>query len=177
MATLATWFDRLVGSGAGPETASAGRRGGGRGGIRTAAGVDGDGNSPYRLRAYPNDDVCFWVKRIDNSRVTSPGDPRARMAFWRFATAASLALLLVVGVLLPKSYWLLAGYQVHSLERERESLIEERKLLEAEEARLLSPERLEELARYQELVDPPPDKVIHLSTPEEDTAALRTAGR
>ena len=175
MATLATWYDRILGGGPHPREAGAGDHGGGR--VRTAAGVDEPGGNPYRVRDYPNEDVLFWIKRIDNSRVLRQSNPQARQACWRIVSAACLALFLFVGVLLPKAYGVLAGYQIDTLERERDRLLIDQQTLEAEEAKLLSPQRLEELARIQEFVDPPPDKVIHLSPQADQSLALRVDGR
>ena len=42
-----------------------------------------------------------------------------------------------------------AGYQLQALKQERQRLMDERSTLEVEEAVLLSPERLEKLARAQ----------------------------
>ncbi|MGH9673179.1 MAG: hypothetical protein ACRD44_08355, partial [Bryobacteraceae bacterium] len=109
--------------------------------------------------------------------VLRQSNPLARRACWRIVGAACLALLFSVSVLLPKAYGVLAGYQIDALEREREQLMTDQQTLEAEEARMLSPERLEELARIQEFVDPSPEKVIHLSTQGDESVALRADGR
>jgi len=173
MATLATWYDRVLGGGSRTREAGAGGDSGGR--VTTAA--DEPGSHPYRVRAYPNEDVFLFLKRIDNSRVLRQSNPLARRAYWRIVGAACLALLLSVSVLLPRAYGVLAGYQIHGLERERDQLMIDQQTLEAEEARMLSPERLEELARIQEFVDPPPEKVFHLSTQADESVALRADGR
>ena len=38
--------------------------------------------SPYVLRSLPYEDVFFFSKKIDNSRVVKEADPRARGACW-----------------------------------------------------------------------------------------------
>ena len=68
------------------------------------------------------------------------------------------------GVLLPSAYGLLAGYQIQSLRREGQRLATEQAALELSEARLLSPARMEELARVQQFVDPEPQKVVYLDS-------------
>lgn len=171
MATLATWFDRFLAPVARPQDASAGDRSRAGGYSEPAAG------NPYRVRSYPNEDVYFWVKRIDNSRVLRQSDPQARQACWRMVSIACLALFLLGGVMLPKVYGVLAGYQIDSMAREREQLNNERQLLEADEARLLNPARLEELARIQQFVDPSPEKVIQLSPHAGEAVAMRAEGR
>ena len=75
---------------------------------------DNEANLPVKLgdydqqdsfvRALPNEDVCLWIKTIDNSRVVRHADPKVRNACWRFIGIASVVVLLVVGQLLPAAY-------------------------------------------------------------------------
>jgi len=172
MASQAAWFDRFVGTGAAtPAADSAGGNGGGRRHTATDSADDGAGGR-RGFRPLPNEDVCLWVKRIDNSRVLRKSDPVARQEYWRFARVAAVAVILVVGVLLPNAYGLLAGYQISALNLERDRMIDERKGLEAAEARLLSPERLAELARMQEFVDPAPENLLYLPPVNDKSLAL-----
>ena len=57
------------------------------------------------------------------------------------------AAVLLIGVLLPSAYGLLAGYQIQTLRQEAQRLATEQASLELQEAKLLSPARMEELAR------------------------------
>jgi hypothetical protein len=114
------------------------------------------------LRAIANEDIFFFVKDIDNSRVVRESDPQARTACWKLILSAGAAAVLLIGVLLPSAYGLLAGYQIQSLRAGQQRLTTERSALELEEAKLLSPARLEELARIQSFVDPGPQKVVYL---------------
>lgn len=125
----------------------------------------------YLVRAFPNEDVFFMVKPIDNSRVVREADPVAPKRCWKMIAAGGAAVALLVLLLVPSAYNRLTGYQIQSLLAEREKLLQERGLLEVEEARLLSPERLEELARAQELIDPAPGSVIYLP-PSQGSLAL-----
>ena len=122
----------------------------------------------FRLRALPNEDVYMFVKRIDNSRVVKQADPRARARDWRLIGTGSFAAAVLVGVLLPSAYGLMAGYQLNQLQREHERLVSERSKLEIEEARLVSAERLQELAAQQQFIDPAPDRTVYL--PKSDTS-------
>jgi hypothetical protein len=70
----------------------------------------------------------------------------------------------LIAVLLPSAYGLLAGYQIQSLHEESQRLTNQLSSLELEEAKLLSPARLEELARLQQFIDPAPQKLIYLDT-------------
>ena len=74
------------------------------------------------------------------------------------------AALLLIGVLLPSAYGLLAGYQIQSLRSEAQRLAGEQASLELQEAKLVSPARMEELARQQQFIDPEPEKVVYLDS-------------
>lgn len=152
MATLvATLVDRLVGKGAFEATdadAYADRR--------SAKAVD------YRLRAFPNDDVHFFVKAIDNTSVIREADPRVPSACWKTIAGATTGAVLLIGLLLPSGYRVMAGFQIEELRKQKDQLLQQKAALEVEEARLVSPERLAELAADQHLIDPQPDSVVHL---------------
>lgn len=147
MATLATVYNRVVGAKA--ETAA-------RSNEAAAASKE------FAVRAIPNEDIYLFVKDIDNARVVRQADPRARVACWRYIVSGGVTVMLLIGVLLPSAASRIAGYQVESLRQEQQKLLSEKANLELEEARLLSPERLEEIARMQHFVDPAPAKVVYL---------------
>ena len=109
---------------------------------------------PYRLRALPNEDVYFFCKRIDNSRLLKQKDPRAARECWSAIGAFAVLAVLLAGALAPSVWGTFAGYQLQALKQERQRLIDERSTLEVEEAALLSPARLEKLARAQKLLEP-----------------------
>jgi cell division protein FtsL len=148
MASLATLYNRMAGANAFVAAQTQ---------TRQRAAED-----PFALRAIANEDIFFFVKDIDNSRVVRESDPQARTACWKLILSAGAAAVLLIGVLLPSAYGLLAGYQIQSLRAEQQRLTTERSALELEEAKLLSPARLEELARIQSFVDPGPQKVVYL---------------
>jgi hypothetical protein len=114
------------------------------------------------LPAFANEDIYFFVKHIDNSGVVRADDPASGGVCWRTIGSAVGAVVLVIGVLLPSAYGLLAGYQIQSLRKEAQQLAAEQASLELQEAALVSPQRMEELAKMQQFVDPAPDKVVYL---------------
>ena len=114
------------------------------------------------LRAFANEDVLFYVKRIDNSGVVRQADPNSRARCLRMAGSVFGAAVLLIFVLLPSAYGLLAGYRIQSLRHESERLAAAQASLELEETQLLSPARMEELAREQRFVDPAPQNVVYL---------------
>lgn len=114
------------------------------------------------LRALPNEEIYFWVRHVDNSRVLPQADPKSTRACLRYIGSAGLAVILLFCVLLPVAYNVLAGYQIGALEKQREMLLREQAELELEEATLLNPARLAVLAQDQELVDPAPETAVSL---------------
>lgn len=135
-------------------------------------------SDPYVLRALPNEDVFFFSKRIDNSRLVREADPRARGACWSAIGAACLLVALLTSVLAPSVANTMAGYKLQALKQEQQRLIDERRVLEVEEAQLLSPARLEALARGQQLVSPQPGQVVRLdSKGDRSLASLRVKSR
>lgn len=145
MATLATALDKLF------ENQN-----------NRAATATRPGQASAAVRPFANEDIFFHVKRIDNSRVVRAADPQARQDCWKMIGSVVAAAVLLIAVLLPGAYSLLAGYQIQTLRQEAHKLANEQASLELKEAELLSPARMEELARDQQFVDPPPQKVVYL---------------
>ncbi|MGA3189847.1 MAG: hypothetical protein ABSF22_22295 [Bryobacteraceae bacterium] len=124
------------------------------------------------LRAFANDDIYLYVKRFDNSKVVREADPQARGTCWKLIGSVVAAVMLLISVLLPSAYGLLAGYQIQSLRQEGERLATEQTSLELAAAQLLSPQRMEELARIQQFIDPPAQKVVYLENAQSGTVAM-----
>src|SRR6266542_2556163 len=91
----------------------------------------------FRLRDLPNEDVFFYSKRIDNSRVVREADPKARERCWSIVGAASVLAALLITALAPTVGSTLAGYKLQTLRQEQQRLMDERRVLEVEEAALL----------------------------------------
>ena len=119
---------------------------------------------PFLLRALPNDDIYFYSKKIDNSRIVRQADPEARGECWSAVGAAGVLLMLGASIIAPHVGAVLAGYKLEALKQERQTLIDQKRDLEVKEAGLLSPERLNNLARVRSLASPASDQVIHLDT-------------
>jgi cell division protein FtsL len=126
----------------------------------------------FQLRPLPSEDVYFYSKKIDNSRVVREADPAARRKAWKAGVKGFAAAGLLILLLMPKALGMVAGYQVHLLAREHDKLVNERAVLELEEARLVSPGRLEQLARDLKLVNPDPKRVVVLNPKAESALAL-----
>jgi hypothetical protein len=132
---------------------------------------------PYQLRALPQEDVFFYSKRIDNSRLEREADPKARGACWSAIGAACLALVLLTSVLAPSAATTLAGYKLESLRAEERRLLSDRRVLELQEAEMLSPARLEKLANSQNLVTPTSGQTVRLDPKGEGKLAFASGGQ
>src|SRR3954466_14133869 len=119
--------------------------------------------NPYLLRALPNEDIFFYTKRVDNSRLVREADPKAKTECWSTIGAVCAVAVVLITSLAPSVAGITAGYQIQALKQERQRLIDERRVLEVAEARLVGPERLEQLARDQRMVSPRPEQVVHLN--------------
>jgi hypothetical protein len=127
---------------------------------------------PFQLRSLPLDDVIVFCKRIDNSRLVRQPDPRAGGACWTVIGAACVVLALLTGVLAPNVANTVAGYKLEALRSEAQTLADERRTLELQEAQLLSPERLDKLAQGQNLVEPSASQVVHLDNQADGKVAM-----
>jgi hypothetical protein len=157
MATLATFFKR--------SDAIAGRA------AKTSA-IRAE-SDPFRLRALPNDDVYFYFKRIDNSRVIRQTDPGTRGDCWSAVGTAGVLLMIGASIIAPHVASVLEGYKLEALKQERQSLVDQKRELIVQEAGLLSPARLSELAKARNLTSPAADQIIHLDNPSMDGTVAR----
>jgi hypothetical protein len=131
----------------------------------------------HKLLPLPNEHIYLYRKAIDNSRVVRQADPRARAICWRRIATTTAGTLLLVALLWPGMYGMLAGYQIESLKAQQQRLIAEKTTLAVEEARLLSPERLEESAQAQQFIEPAPDQVVFLHPQSDGSLALNVPSK
>jgi hypothetical protein len=130
-----------------------------------------------RLRPLPAEDVYFFIKKIDNSRVVREADPAARRRAWKAGVKGFAAAGLLIMLLVPKALDVVTGYRVHMLAREHETLVNAKAVVELEEAQLRSPDRLEQLARELRLVNPDPKRVVVLNAKTDSALAMNNAAR
>jgi hypothetical protein len=128
--------------------------------------------NPFELRALPQEDVFFYCKKIDNSRLEREHDPKAHGACWSAIGGAALVLALLTGVLAPSVASTLAGYKLEALRAEERHLLDEKRTLELQEAELVSPGRLEKLAAKQQLVTPLNGQVFRLDGKPDGAVAM-----
>lgn len=129
--------------------------------------------NPFELRALPQEDVFFYCKKIDNTRLVKEHDPQAHGACWSAIGGAAVILALLGGVLAPSVASTLAGYKLEALRAEERRLMDERRTLELQEAELQSPDRLERLAQKQHLVTPSNGQIVHLDVRSDGAFAMK----
>ena len=145
MATLATFVNRFVG-------------------VRELTATDAPPavwtrtESP-RLRPIANEDVYLFVKRIDNSAVVRAADPIARRVRSRTVATGFIAAMLVIAGLVPAAYNTMAGFTLEDLRQEQAKLKQQEAQLDLAQAKLVSYERLEKLAKSLKMVQPDPTQV------------------
>jgi len=130
---------------------------------------------PYVVPQFPNEDVFFYMKHINNAHVLRETDPAARRACWKLIGSTFALAIVVIGLLFPTLYGLVAGYKMEALRQERARLELDRASLELQESKLLNPARLEELAKIQQFVDPAPKSVVYLESKRD--SVLQAARR
>lgn len=126
----------------------------------------------YALRPFPMEDVFFYCKKVDNSRLVREDDPKAHGRCLSAIGAAAAIVALLTGALVPSVANTIAGYKLEALRAEERKLVDERRNLDLEEARLLSPDRLQELAQKHHLITPKAGQVFHLDGRSEGAVAL-----
>ncbi len=131
---------------------------------------------PYALRSLPGDGVFFYSKKMDNSRLLRQADPNAGNELLSTVGVGALLLMLGVSIVAPHVALVRAGYQLEAAKAERQTLLDQRRALEVREAGLLSPTRLNDIAKAHNLTSPLSSQVIHLDgqTPRGNLASLET---
>jgi ABC-type proline/glycine betaine transport system permease subunit len=147
--------------------------------LRKAGGPEARGpvpvraeRDPFQLRALPHEDVYFYCKKIDNTRLVREADPQARGACWSTIGVAFAILALLTGALVPSVANTVAGYRLEDLRAEERRLVDERRGLELQEAELLSPASLDRYAKERDLTAPSPDQLVRLDGKGEGAVAM-----
>jgi len=148
MATLATFINRFVGVRELAESPPA---------------VWARTESP-RLRPIANEDVYLFVKRIDNTGVVRAVDTAAVHARSRSMVTGFIAAMLVIAGLVPTAYNTTAGFTLQHLREEQTQLKQQKAKLEAAEAKLVSLDRLQQLAKNLKMSEPEPQQVQTLES-------------
>lgn len=126
----------------------------------------------YRLRALPREEIHLYVKAIDNAKVVRLVDKKDWAASMGMAGGVIISSLLLIALLLPGGYNLLASRRMETLKAERQQLVNELRVLRSEEAALLSPQNLDQWAG-EKFVSPTAAAVV-FAPPSKGTVAAIT---
>jgi hypothetical protein len=121
-----------------------------------------DTANDFVVRPIANENLYYFVKKIDNSGVVREADPRAGRACWKVIGTGVASTLALLCMLLPSVLGLLSGYQLQALRDEQQKLETAISAAELEESRLLSPEQLEKVAKEHNYAAPAPGRMVFL---------------
>lgn len=141
----------------------------------TAAGVQGffyDGVAADRAvraglsrrwaatRPLPMEELCFFVKPIDNSRLSRVVDPHSSRECLKLVGCVSAVFVLVLLYVGPYVVSLRAGYRLAAIQKQHEALTESTRQLQVKQAKLRDPQRIYSIARGKLGLDSPePEQV------------------
>lgn len=139
---------------------------------REAGGVlDRNNGGDCRLRPLPKEEIYVFVKAIDNTKLVRVVDRKDWAASAGVAGSVVVASLLLIALLLPGGWSLLASHRMEQLKRERAQLVNELRDLRVKEAALKSPEKLEEYAGDR-FVTPAATAVVFAAPTQGTVASL-----
>src|ERR1035438_767031 len=127
---------------------------------------------PFQLRDLPHESVYLYCKKIDNSRLVRESDPKSRGACWSAIGAACVLAVLLTTAFAPTVGTTIAGYKLEELRIQERQLVEDRRVLDLQQAELLSPAHLDQLARENNLVEPTSGQVFHLEGKPQGAVAM-----
>ena len=113
----------------------------------------------YQLRPLPYEAFLYVKNDFNNHHVVRQADPTAGRSAWKAIGSSCIAAALLIALLLPNAYRLLAGYQISRLKQEREQYSNVLRTLDSQEASLVKMDRLYEVARTKGYAPPTRDQV------------------
>lgn len=116
--------------------------------------------SDFRLRALPREDILLYVKEIDHAGVARVADSKETLASVGMAGGVLAASVMVIALLLPGTYTMVAGHKIEELKQERVQLLNTLRQKRAERARLESPAQVEQWAG-NEFIAPAANAVLY----------------
>ena len=126
----------------------------------------------YILPPLPNEDVFFYSKRIDNSRLVRQLDNHAK-GEWSAIAGVSVIALLVSGLAIaPGVAGVLDNYKIQALRQENEQLKVELRKVDVAEERMLNAPALDAMAPKHNLVRPADGQIIRLQPGSDHSFAM-----
>jgi cell division protein FtsL len=118
----------------------------------------------------------YFEKAIDNSRVVRAVDPRRAREMRMFSGSVLALFFLLMFYALQHFSALQYGYKIEAQKSERDRLVERSKSLQAEEAGLRDPGRIDVMARQMGLESPRPGQVVRLDSEGSSTQVIAQLG-
>jgi hypothetical protein len=115
------------------------------------------------LPAFPNEAIYLEAKFIDNSMVVRAEDPKAGRHCWRAALTVVTISAISAGLMLPSAFRMITGQKIVAERNTGKQLRAEIAELQAKVAQFSGRKHLEEYAKAQDLVDPEPSQVQHIT--------------
>jgi hypothetical protein len=129
------------------------------------------------LLGLPNDDVYFYTKSIDNSRLVRQPDTQVKGEWSAIAGVCATALLIGGMMIAPGVAGVLDSYKIQELKHEQDLLRIELRQVDVAEERMLNAPALDAMAPEHNLVRPGKDQVIRLQPKNERSFAMNRSSR
>src|SRR5262249_43254597 len=127
---------------------------------------------PLALRGLPNDDVYFYSKAIDNSRLVRQADTHVKGEWTAIAGVCTAALIIAGMMIAPGVTSVMDNMKIQDLKHEQAQLRNDQRKLQVEEELLINAARLEALAPAHNLARPGADQVIRLQPKNNHSFAM-----
>lgn len=127
---------------------------------------------PLALAGLPNDDVYFFSKRMDNSRLVRQADTQVKGEWSAIAGVCTAALMIGGMMIAPGVASVMDSIKIQDLKREQAQLRNDQRRLEVEKERLVNAARMDELASAHNLVRPGADQIIRLQPKNNHSFAM-----
>jgi len=111
-------------------------------------------------RPLPLEDLCFFVKPIDNSRLIKVVDPKSRRECMKLVLTVAAVFGLLLLYMVPYLWMRRSGYRIGELKKHHEEMVESNRLLQVKQAELRSLDRIEAIARKLGMQAPAPEQVV-----------------
>lgn len=136
---------------------------------------EGRGAGEFRVRSLPKEDVLLFVKRIDNTKVLRVVDNKDWAASLGLSGGVPLASLLLILLLLPGGYNLLASRRMEKLREERSQLTNELRQVRIREAKMRNAKQLKAW-EHNQFIDPSATAVVFAPPPDTAFASAQVPG-
>lgn len=129
-------------------------------------------DAEFCLTGLPNDDVFFYTKTIDNSRLVRQSGTQVKGEWSTIAGACVIAALIGCTAIAPGVTGTLESYKIQELKHEQELLQTELRQVNVAEERMINAPALDAMAPQHNLVRPGTGQLIRLQPGNEHSVAM-----